>query len=89
MGEHIADMHWEPVFLLVPEFPLLTSLQKFGALLELLMLLCSSLGSAGPLGSSCFCAGLKQKPNVSSTKERHQGPAEGVDATMEKREELH
>lgn len=34
---------------------------------------CSCLGSDGPLGSSCFfCAGLRQKPHVSSSRSEHQ-----------------
>ena len=65
-NRHAADMHREPAFLLVPEFPP-ADCRPGGALVVLLVLLCSSLGSDGPLGSSCFCAGLKQKPCVSSS----------------------
>lgn len=44
---------------------------------------CSCLVSDGPLGSSCFCAGPRQKPCVSKRHEKHHrklhGPAEGVE----------
>ncbi len=45
------------------------------ALVVLLMLLCSSLGSDGPLGSSCFCARLRQKPCVSSSSKQQRKPS--------------
>lgn len=62
-------MYMEPAFPLVLEFPLLTGLQQSVVQLSsvhLLMLFCSCLVSGGPPGSSCFCAGLRQKPYVSS-----------------------
>lgn len=47
---------------------------QFDALVVLLMLLCSFLGCDGPLGSSCFCAGLRQKPYVSSNNKHRRKP---------------
>lgn len=68
-NRHISDMYMEPAFPLVLEFPLLTGLQQSVVQLSsvhLLMLFCSCLVSGDPLGSSCFCARLRQKPYVSS-----------------------
>lgn len=72
-NRHIADMHREPAFLLVLEFPLLTGSQQ--SVVRLSSARSSSrsrfsvpsLCSDGPPGSSCFCAGLRQKPYVSSS----------------------
>lgn len=75
-NRHIADMHWEPAFPLVLEFPLLTvgGATRLAALVVLLVLLCSSLGPDGPPGSSCYCAGPRQKPCVSSSTEHQRKP---------------
>ena len=75
-NRQIADMHWEPTFPLVLEFPLLMvgGATWLAALVVLLVLLCSSLGPDGPPGSSCYCAGPRQKPCVSSSAEHQRKP---------------
>lgn len=79
----------EPAFPPVPDFPLLTGRQQSAVLAQLcsahlhMLFLFLFLASDGPLGSSCFCAGLRQKPRVSKRHEKHhrklQGSAEGVE----------
>lgn len=85
----IADTHWEPAFLLVLEFPLLTGLQQSSGETQLgALLVCVS----GPLWALMVLRvplvfvpgwdkGLMSAAVAPNTEESHRGPVEGVEST--------
>lgn len=70
-SRHIADMHWEPAFLLVLEFPLLTGLQQSALQLSLVHLLSCSCFSVPVCWSSGFLLFLCQAESKAFCQQHH------------------